>query len=81
MIRRVCCLILLGSLEFVSLETFSQEAPVPEVFDREGGFELVLEATEPPGEDAQIFTPLSPVMVESEPVKLPEDQAVDVGTR
>jgi len=81
MIQRVCCLILLGSLEFVSLESLSQEAPVLDAPDRKGGFEQVSEAAEPPPEDAQIFTPLSPVIVDSEPVKLPEDQAVDIGAR
>ena len=49
----------------------------PGDLDRPGAFELIAEPREGGREDVQIFTPLSPVTVEPEPVKLPQDQSLE----
>lgn len=77
MIQRACCLILLGGLEFGWGAVSAQEAPIVDEDERFGGFELVRDVDPQRPEDASIFTPLSPVVVEAEPVKLPDDQAVE----
>lgn len=77
MISRACYLILLGSLEVVCATALAQEAPISEELERSGGFELIRDAQKQSSEDVEIFTPLSPIIVESEPVKLPKDQSLD----
>lgn len=77
---RVCCLALVGALELLSGSVAAQEAVSLEVPDieRPGAFELVAAPPEVDGEDVRIFTPLSPVTVEAEPVKLPSDQSLEL---
>lgn len=76
---RVCCLALVGALGVVSASTLAQDAAVetPNDLERPGAFELVPESPPVRLEDGQIFTPLSPVIVEPEPVKLPQDQSLE----
>ena len=73
---RVFCLVLLGSLEIVLLPSaYGQETEVS--VDRGGSFEFAEESQEARNEDPQIFTPLSPIIVESDSVRLPEDQELE----
>ena len=44
---------------------------------RQSGFEHQSLRAIAPLEDVRIFTPLSPVILEAEPVKLPADQEID----
>lgn len=74
---RVCCLALVGALELLSGSVSAQEAVAVVDLERPGAFELAAEGSAIADEDVQIFTPLSPVTVESEPVKLPPDQSLE----
>ena len=74
---RVCCLALVGALELLSASVAAQEAVAVVDLERPGAFELTLDGSVMGDEDVQIFTPLSPVTVESEPVKLPPDQSLE----
>jgi hypothetical protein len=44
---------------------------------RQSGFEHQALREVAPLEDVRIFTPLSPVILEAEPLKLPADQEID----
>jgi len=80
---RVFCLALVGVLGATNSPVVAQEAPVESGsgLDRAGAFELVTEPSvendRARREDSQIFSPLSPVIVEPEPVKLPQDQTLE----
>ena len=80
MILRACCLISLGLLESLSSGAFAAEVeldlPVVVDADRSAGFEAAREARERVVEDSRIFNPISPITVEAEPVKLPDEQKV-----
>ncbi len=83
MIVRAYFLIFLGALELGSAPVLASDAevvampPMSSEVERAAGFEVAEEARERPSENAGIFTPLSPITVESEPVRLPEDQAIE----
>jgi len=80
---RVCSLALVGALGVVSSTVIAQEAVSDASGDleRPGAFELVFESSGAEDgahpEDVQIFSPLSPVIVEQEPIKLPKDQSLE----
>ncbi len=79
----VCSLALVGILGLTSAPVAAQEAAVEASggLERPGayelGFETIDEVDRPRPEDVQIFSPLSPVIVEQEPVKLPPDQSLE----
>ncbi len=88
MIVRVCCLLLACSLNFGLPRASAVEAPTFEVSQTGARFERQLQVRQSafehqaprevaPLEDVRIFTPLSPVILEAEPVKLPADQEID----
>jgi len=80
---RVCSLALVGALGAISSFATAQEAEgeAGGGLERPGAFELASEtvsaAKDTHAENIQIFSPLSPIIVEQEPVKLPQDQALD----
>ncbi len=74
---RVCWLALVGVLELSGGPVNAQEAELSaSEMERPGAFELAAKKSETVAEDRQIFTPLSPITVEKEPVKLPQDQSL-----
>ncbi len=81
MILRACCLISLGLLESFCLGAFAAEIeldlPVIVDSDRSAGFEVVSDVRERATEDSLIFNPISPITVEAEPVKLPDESEED----
>ena len=77
MIVRVFFLIFLGVLEAACSSAEATETVAAVDVERSAGFEAAEESVEAPVESREIFAPLSPIVVEVEPVKLPADQSIE----
>ena len=81
MIARAYCLMFLGALSLIALPLRADDVEFrpssDELSERAAGFVVAEQAADRQKESAGIFAPLSPITVESEPVKLPEDQRIE----
>lgn len=81
MIAHAYRLTFLGALSLMASPIWADDVdfrpPLDEQAERIAGFVVTEQESERDKESAGIFAPLSPITVESEPVKLPEDQRLE----